>query len=41
MFRRVCDVLNKYEAEVVASCWMKETITVSMEISHIDKPRPL
>jgi len=33
MFRRVWDVLNKYEAELVVSSswWMKEMMTVSME----------
>jgi len=33
MFRRVWDVLNKYEAELVVSplWWMKEMMTVSTE----------
>jgi len=33
MFRRLRDVLNKYEAELVVSCscWMKDMITVSTE----------
>jgi len=35
MFRRLWDVLNTYEAELVVSSswWMKEMITVSTEIS--------
>jgi len=35
MFRRLWDVLNKYEAELVVSSsrWMKDMITVSTEIS--------
>jgi len=39
----VCDVLNKYEAELVGSSswWMKDMRTVSTEIRHGDKPRPL
>jgi len=43
MFRRVCDVLNEYEAELVVSpsWWMKDMRTVSMEIRQGDKPRPL
>jgi len=44
MIRRVWDVLNTYEAELVVSSswWMKEMITVSTEISPAPyKPRPL
>jgi len=42
MFRRLWDVLNKYEAALVVSSswWMKDMITVFKETSHGDKPRP-
>jgi len=43
MFTRVCDVLNEYKAELVASSswWRKEMITVFTEARLGDKPRPL
>jgi len=41
MFRRLWEFHNKYSAEIVVISSMVEIKTVSMEISHREKPRPL